>query len=805
MFNGYKTTVIVSILLIVSISFAGAQNLYVFDQQTSLPVDNVSVYNDEKTKAATTDELGIVDLSLFKNEEYINLQHPQYKSQRINISDISKMHFRIGLLKKTFEKKEIGLSTKEMKTETREGLSQVELIKQKDIRFKNPSTAVDILSQAGQVYIQKNQQSDGNPKIRGFSNNQLLYYVDGVKMNNTVFGNNQLSRLFMVDVNAVDHAEVTFGPGTTNHGNGDLGGVVNFHLLEPQLSKNQNWTTTGSGLARISSAEFEKTLHANLNFSNNEWAFLAAISYSSFDDLKMGKHHNDYAQRPEYISRINNMDSIVDNSNPDVQKFTAYNIFSFVSKIKQQFTSNANWTLSYYLTQTNTISRYDKLLEYSGGELKYAENYISPQQWMMSSLKINFNKPTNFYDRTRFVAAFQNNQEGLNERVYKNNWLKQQSENVNTLSANLDFEKRLIWNNTFYYGIEFTYSNVDSRGKQENINTSEMEPFNSRYADGSNKNTEAAAYFTYQKEFDNIPVTLSSGLRLSYVSLKSVFNDTSIFVDPGKIIKVRNVAFKANVGIAYHPGNWFIKLNLSSGYRAPGFDDAASIYSPQKGKVVIPNEDLKPEYLYNADLGLQYHFSNLFAVDLSTFFSYLENTMVISDFKLNGQDSIIYRSEMSKIQAVVNCGYAIVYGTSLDLEWQILQQLKFTQSATLIKNYDPEGFTLQGTPPFYSTSTLTFEENNFKLMISFLYNSNVRYENLSQTERNRAYLYAVDNNGNPYESGWWIINFDANYNFAENFLISGGFDNILNYRYRPYSWGITAPGRNFKISFKYNF
>jgi len=805
MFNGFKKKGILSILLFISIFSAKAQKLYVFDRQTNLPIKKVFVFNNDRSKTATTDELGTVNLRIFKDEEFINLQHPLYLSQKLSLAKIVKMKYRIGLAKKPIEKDEFIYANDDWFFDKKGIPGKVELINRKDITLKDPTTAIDFLSFANQVYIQKNQQSDGNPMIRGFSANRLLYYVDGVKLNNATFGNEGLSHLFMVDVNSVDHAEIIYGPGNGSFGSGALGGVIEMRLVEPQLSKNQSWTTTGTGIAGISSAEFEKSLHADINFSNNKWALLVALSYNDFDDLKMGNNHNDYARRPEYATRINEVDTIVKNSNPDIQKFSAFNTLSFISKVKQQFTPNVDWTLSYYLTQTSSVPRYDKLLEYSDETLKYAENYIKPQQWMMNSLEINFNEPTKLYDKSNFVAAYQNYKEGINERVYKNAWLEKHSENVNTFSANLDFQKTVRWNNIFWYGIEFTYTNVDSNGEKKNIDTGGAAWLNSRYADRNNNQSEAGIYSNYQKVFDKIPLTISSGLRVSYVGLKSVFGDSSIFQHPGHIINVRNIAIKANAGIAYHPNNWQVKFNLSSGFRSPDLEDVTRIYSPEPGRVVIPNENLKPEYLYNVDLGIQYHLSNLFIIDFTAFFSYLDHAMVVGSFELNGQDSILYNGVKSKIQAMINSRNAIVYGTSLNFEWQIFQQLKFMQSVNLIISKDNKGLTLPDTPPLYGTSALIFEQNNFKLMISATYNPNLTYDKLPPNERNRAYLYATDSDGNPYSPSWWIISFNANYTFADNFIVNAGVENILNYRYRPYSWGITAPGRNFKISIRYNF
>jgi hemoglobin/transferrin/lactoferrin receptor protein len=43
------------------------------------------------------------------------------------------------------------------------------------------------------------------------------------------------------------------------------------------------------------------------------------------------------------------------------------------------------------------------------------------------------------------------------------------------------------------------------------------------------------------------------------------------------------------------------------------------------------------------------------------------------------------------------------------------------------------------------------------------------------------------------------------YQFSTNFTIGAGLENITDQRYRPYSSGIVAPGRDFVLSLKAEF
>jgi hemoglobin/transferrin/lactoferrin receptor protein len=79
------------------------------------------------------------------------------------------------------------------------------------------------------------------------------------------------------------------------------------------------------------------------------------------------------------------------------------------------------------------------------------------------------------------------------------------------------------------------------------------------------------------------------------------------------------------------------------------------------------------------------------------------------------------------------------------------------------------------------------------------------YERLPLTERNDNFIYAKDENGNPYTPAWYTLNLKMIYHFNRNISMSGGIENITDQLYRNYSSGISAPGRNFILSVKAKF
>lgn len=793
-------------LCLIGFSQLQAQNLFVYDQQSGNPVSDVFIYNDQKTVTGLTNEVGIVNIDKFDHEDNINFQHSSYNAAKFDILTLSKLKYKIGISQKLVDLDEVVVSANKWEADVKEVPNKIEVIKKKDIIFENPQTSADMLESGHQVYVQKSQLAGGSPMLRGFSANRILFVVDGVRMNNAIYRSGNLQNVLQADVNSVENAEVIFGPGTNIYGSDALGGVIDLHTLKPTLSTDERWTANGNAMARLSSADFEKTFHTDVNFGNDKWAFLVSISYSDFDDLVMGSNHNDYTQRFDYVKEINGLDSMVVNDKPNKQLYSGYQQLSFISKVKQQFSKHIDWTLSFYVTQTNNVPRYDRLLQYSGDVLKYAEWYYRPQQWLMNSLEMNFNKRTKMYDHASFRAAYQNVREGRNDRKYQDDWLKKRDESVNIFSFNADFDKSLKWNNFIFYGIEFVYNDVSSKGISENIRTGDTKYASSRYPDSTNKYYLAGGYFSYKKNYTDIPLTLQAGLRFSYVNLRSTFSKEMSEQLSYSTIGINDGALSGSAGLTYRPGRWQLKLNLASGFRAPNLDDMAKIFDSEPGNVVVPNEDLKSEYLYNIDAGFIYNYQGNISVELTGFYSYLVNAMVRRDFQINGQDSIMYDGEMSKVQAIVNAGSATIYGATFIFNAKFLQFLRFNSTLSYIKGTDDEGNALRHAPPLYGASTLSFDRNKLRLGLSAVYNAEITNENLAPSERDsKAYLYATDSNGNAYAPGWWTLDFKGSYKVTEAFLVTFGIENILDYRYRPYSSGITAAGRNFIAAFRFSF
>lgn len=678
-----------------------------------------------------------------------------------------------------------------------------------EILRNNPQTSADLLGQNGTVFIQKSQLGGGSPMIRGFATNRVLLVSDGVRMNNAIYRSGNLQNVISIDPLSVETAEVIFGPGSLIYGSDAIGGVMDFHTLEPRFSKDKKTLVKGSVLGRYSTANKEKTIHADINLGWEKWSLLSSFSYSKFDDLKMGKNGRsgqDNYLRPEYVERINNKDSIVQNSDPRIQRFSGYDQTNFLQKIR--FKPNQFWDLQYTFTHARTgdAPRYDRLIQYRNGALRFAEWHYGPMLWNMHSLQLMHSKKTSLYDDARLTIAYQDYEESRIDRRRNNNSRTNQAETVKAISANWDASKS-IGKGHLYYGIEYVHNKVGSTGEVTNISNGTVTPSVSRYPDGSTWST-TGIYGSYKINV-NPKLTLTTGLRYSYNTLDATFDSTYIKF-PFTRAEIKDGALTGNAGLVFRPAEgWQLNANISTGYRMPNVDDIGKLFESTPGNVVVPNPDLTPEYAWNFEAGIVRQIPGKLRLELNGFHTILNNAIVRRFSTLNGQDSILFDGVLSQVESLQNVAKATVSGVQAGLEYFFNPKFSVYSTANFIKGKETdeekdEQVPLRHAPPFYGTTALRFKHKQFFAEASWVYNSQIKNKDLAPSEQSKTYMYAEDANGLPFSPGWYTLNLKTSYRVTANLSLTAGWENITNQRYRPYSSGIVAAGSNFIFSVRAN-
>jgi len=783
-----------------------AQQITISDAHTKDPLSLVSIISVNTQASVITNSRGIADITTLAGSPKYQIRLIGYESLQLSISEIEDLNFQISLKPKDYLLNQVVVSAQRWSSEKAQYPSKITSIQAHQVEMENPQTAADLLNISGEVFIQKSQMGGGSPMIRGFSANRLLLSVDGVRMNTAIFRGGNLQNVISLDPFAISNTEILFGPGSVIYGSDAIGGVMSFFTLQPKFSDTSHLIVDGNFDVRFSSANREKTGHLDINLGWKKWALLTSASHSTFDDLVMGEYGPDEYLRPFYVKRINGVDSIFNNANQRRQKPTDYSQNNFMQKVR--FKPNKNWdfTYAFHYSATSDVPRYDRLIRTKDDLPKYAEWYYGPQKWLMNVISIDHYRQTKLYDKFSIKAAYQFFEESRIDRDYKDEERRQKTENVDAFSLNADFIKEIRQNDQFLYGIELVYNNINSTAFSENIIDKASENIQSRYP--KSNWASYAAYMNYNLHL-NEQLLVIGGLRYNRYVLNATF-DTTFTPLPFTSTHINNGALVGSLGLNYQPGNnWVLSMNMSTGFRAPNIDDMGKVFDSEPGAVVVPNPQLEAEYIYNGELGITKGIGEFVSVDGRVFYSLLENAMVRRDFTLNGADSMMYDGEMSKIQAIQNASYAKIWGFSLGIEARLMTGLQFSSRLNYQKGEeemeDGSISTTRHAAPMFGVTRLSYSHKKIMMELYAQYSGEISYESLAMSERSKTYLYAVDENGNPYSPAWYTLNYKVKYQLHSMINISAGVENITNQRYRPYSSGIAAAGTNLILSLDFRF
>lgn len=813
-------------IVLLFFSVASAQKITVLNKVTLQPVNNALVFNIEQTKQELTDERGVLDITVFDADEYIIFTHVSYKDFKILKRDITNEIVYLDI--KPEKLTEVFLSASKGQESLKRIAEQVEVLPLEKIKEIAPQTAADLLAEIPGIKIQKSQFGGGSPVLRGMEANRVLLVVDGVRMNNAIYRKGHLQNSITVSPNILERTEVIFGPSSVIYGSDALGGVIHYYTKKPKTSDEFNVKT--SLMTRYSSANKEKTGQLGLELQFKKFASYSNVSYSTFDDLIMGKNRTHGFSNWGLITEFsNNNDDFynenpVENTNKNLQRNTGYNQIDVLQKFYIPLSLKTDLTFNFQYGQSSNIPRFDRLTERKNDKLRFAEWFYGPQKRFLASSQLSLKPNYKFLQKGTVTVAYQNIEESRINRKFGSLHRTSRFEEVDVFSFNGDFHVPITPDNKriLSYGTELTYNKVNSNPKGEilTVNGSNITGIidnysvQSRYADGGSSYLSSALYINYRQDISKTS-TLNSGIRYTNTHLKATWVDETFISLPSNHISLNRSAFTATVGYIYKPvTDWRLNAVLSSGFRSPNIDDVGKVRE-KGGDVTVPNINLRPEFVYNAELGTVKYFNNKrSAISLTGYYTLLANYIAREKFTLNGNSQILFDGELANIFANVNKGNAYVIGSTLNAQTTLGSYFNANGSLTYTKGkaYDT-GEPLSSIPPLFGNIGLNFEKKRFQAGASIRFNARKKASNynISEGVDNIEQTPVINENaiddiykyhGSP---SWMTINANTKFSVSKSIDLRAAVHNILDEHYKEFASGVSAAGRNFSFSLLANF
>lgn len=797
---------------------AKSQQVKVLDRESNFPIQNVTIYNDNRDLVVYTDKNGIADLSAFKETDVISFNHLSFHEFEILKRELGIIEFVVYLTNRAEQLDEIVLSASKG-IETRSRIAEtIAITAREEIKKLAPQTSADLLANLPGIKVQKTQFGGGSPVLRGMEANRILLVVDGVRMNNAIYRSGHLQNSITVSPNIIDRTEVIFGPSSVVYGSDALGGVIHYYTKTPKVSdKNEIHTSVYS---RFSSANNEFTNEGNIELRNKKWASFTSISHSKFGDLRMGKNRNhgfeNWGKMFEYSDNTSSYynENPVQNENPEIQKNTGYDQTDVLQKIAIPLSAKTDLILNFQYSISSEINIYDDLAEYSGNKLKNAESYYGPQKRLFISSQLKLNPDKKWLQSGSITAAFQDIEESRMQRKFSSLDKSFRIENVDVFSLNGDFFVPLtkLNNRILSYGFEANHNKVNSEsyGKTIEVQGSKVVGFTddfkvqSRYPDGGSTYTSFASYLNYRQDISK-KSTLNTGIRFVNTHLTAKWIDDTFLTLPDSDISLNNTAVTATAGYIFKPSvNWQLNSVISSGFRSPNIDDVGKIRE-KSGDVTVPNIYLKPEYAYSFETSILKYFNNKnFQTGINVYYTLLDNYITRDYFEINNSPTIFYDGEKGRVIANVNKNNAYIVGSTFSFKgnfnklWATKGSITYTKG----KAYDTN-LPLSSIPPLFGSAEIIFEKERFQAGLSWKFNAKKRLkdynliegiDNLEQSPFNPATNSYF---GTPK---WNTFNLNANYKLNQNITFFVNIDNILDVHYKEFASAVNASGRNLSAS-----
>ncbi|NNE14154.1 MAG: TonB-dependent receptor [Saprospiraceae bacterium] len=787
-------------------------------QQKVTVLDNddiplIGVYVNYNGTALTTDLEGKFQIAASISDSInVSLEFVGFKDLTINIGEIRAADYIIRMQQDAQLIEDI-IIVGRTNQRTIDFTNKIDRITAEKIYNSTAQSSADVIELSGGAFVQKSQMGGGSPSLRGFEANKILLVVDGVRMNNAIYRNGHLQNAITIDPSILKQVEIIYGAGSLLYGSEALGGVIHFRTKSPLLNFDSfaNKKESINSFIRYGSANNEKKVHLDHSISTKKFGVVTSLTFSDFDDLRIGnkrrQEYPDFGKRLQYVQIIDGKDVIVDNSNPNIQVGTGYSQYDFLQKWVVKFSSKFQTSLNIQYSNSSNIPRYDNLSEYRNGQLRFAEWYYGPQERLLIAPTFTYRNRSVLFDKITATASFQQIKEDRISRVLNDIYEENQNEKVNVYGLTIDLNKDINKHQKITYGFDFHYNKVNSSAFSiKNPYSSNSETVNnilSRYPSGGSTLSNYGLFVQHNLQNKDSSFIWVAGLRWTNQIVNLSYDSNDPFVWPTYFyegIQNKNSALVGITGFNIIKDRFTFKLSTGNSFRSPNVDDLAKI-RVNGDEITIPNSDLKSEKVWNNDFTINYKTRN-FSFGLTGYYTILSDAIIRSSFNLpNGSSQFISRTDTLLVTGNINAASGNIKGFSAEVAFNITNNIKggsqinFQQGES--KDEDGNISPLAHIPPTFGNAYINCDYKIFQVSLLWKYNAWKRIEDFGGSVDNPD-LATID--GSP---SWHTFNINSLFKIQRNVDLGLSLNNIFDIHYRPFSSGLSAPGRHVVFSIRY--
>jgi len=649
---------ILSILLILlNINILFAQESFearILSEKDNKPVSNANISITELQKACSSDENGyFIFNDILAGNYHLKISHLSFNDTVILFSiPMQNRPKLIYLTEKLNLIDEVNITGMRQEKFTEDIPARIEIISHKELN-NYPNTNIDNYLQAiSNIYVNRSWgifSKNSSVTMRGMDGtSRVLVLLDGVPLNLSAGGG---INWHLIESGQVEKIEVLKGPASALYGNNAMGGVIN---ILTKLNENRFFAN-----AAISGGTYN-TLSGKIAIGNNFIKNQKGFYWSANTFYRQG---DGYIIVPE-----NERDST--DAKLSLKEY------------------NLNFSTGYQINKDNKIDLsfqfYDdkrdegiKIYENEGSSLKYTtQQYQGAYTGKVGKTNVYLKS---FYHRQDYFQHSERlNETGDSYKLYDR---KQLSEDFGFW---LNMVRKIAKNNELSYGSDYKHGSMVA----EDIYFTSTD-----YFERGGDINYYALFVQNEAMFFNQKMSLSLGLRADFAEFKNGFLNV---VDPTPV-----TSFDSQLGQKFDNTSWSnlspkialkFKINpklrtyisFSTGFMPPTLDDMVSSRKVNKG-FKIANPYLKPEKLYNYEIGIDYKPTNNLKFQTSMYYSIGKDFQYFAHTgdTVDVDKPVVIRENLAKAE---------IYGVETSVDWKILTNLSlkanYTYNNSQIKKFE---------------------------------------------------------------------------------------------------------------------
>ncbi len=451
---------------------------------------------------------------------------------------------------------------------------------------RDPAHLPRMLAEEPGMLTQETTPGQGSPILRGQGAQTVLYLVDGIRYNNSIYRSGNTQYLGWMPASATDSVEVFLGPASSQYGSDALGGAINVMTtsLPPWASRGLHWSAETDTF--FSSADLAGGSSLRAAVAAPRLSFVLTGTFRRHQGLRAGGGEDSHnVLRRFFDLSPAQVRGILGSRMID----TDYAQSSWSSKLGLRLGDLQFLTFAWVQSEQFGIRRYDRLL---GGEGRLLHNF-GPQRLGFGYLR---------YQRLgtgalrSFEATFSINRQ-TDGQTTQTRATSPRENDVNRVTA-FGYLVSTSWAPVARHSItaggefydEFVFGRAFERAPGE-----PPVPIRPRFPNGT-RYQSLGLYLS--DDWDAVPqkLLIEAGTRLSYFRFRS-FAEKNVFVDgrptvPNATETFTDVTF--NAGFSYFLLPELVLFGRTArGFRAPTVFDLGEQGITGGGFEVSPNEAVR--------------------------------------------------------------------------------------------------------------------------------------------------------------------------------------------------------------------